>query len=142
MAVLGSVALAVVQALLVEVALELLVRGADALGQQVAVALEARTTLEKAKIGTRVVSMPCREWFDAQTKAYQDKVLPATVRARVSVEAATPFGWREVVGDAGEIVGIDHFGASADAGTLYEKFGITPAAVVKAAKASIKKAKG
>ncbi|MGO4243583.1 transketolase, partial [Janibacter sp. RAF20_2_2] len=93
-------------------------------------------------IGTRVVSMPCREWFDAQSKAYKEKVLPAAVRARVSVEAATPFGWREVVGDAGEIVGIDHFGASADAGTLYEKFGITPAAVVKAAKASIKKAKG
>ena len=113
-----------------------------ATGTEVAVALEARTTLEKAKIGTRVVSMPCREWFDAQSKAYKEKVLPAAVRARVSVEAATPFGWREVVGDAGEIVGIDHFGASADAGTLYEKFGITPAAVVKAAKASIKKAKG
>ena len=54
----------------------------------------------------------------------------------------TPFGWREIVGDAGESVGIDHFGASADAGTLYDKFGITPAAVVKAAKASIKNAKG
>ena len=107
----------------------------DGIGQGLA-------TLEKAKIGTRVVSMPCREWFDAQSKSYKEKVLPAAVRARVSVEAATPFGWREVVGDAGEIVGIDHFGASADAVTLYEKFGITPAAVVKAAKASIKKAKG
>ena len=113
-----------------------------ATGTEVAVALEARTTLEKAKIGTRVVSMPCREWFDAQSKSYKEKVLPAAVRARVSVEAATPFGWREIVGDAGEIVGIDHFGASADAATLYDKFGITPAAVVKAAKTSIKNAKG
>ncbi|WP_435203633.1 transketolase [Janibacter sp. GS2] len=113
-----------------------------ATGTEVAVAMAARVTLEKAKIGTRVVSMPCREWFDQQTRAYREKVLPAAVRARVSVEAATSFGWREVVGDAGEIVGIDHFGASADQATLYEKFGITPAAVVKKAKASIKNTKG
>lgn len=113
-----------------------------ATGTEVAVAMAAREKLEKSKIGTRVVSMPCREWFDEQSKSYREKVLPAAVRARVSVEAATPFGWREIVGDAGEIVGIDHFGASADAGTLYEKFGITPAAVVKAAKTSIKNAKG
>ncbi len=113
-----------------------------ATGTEVAVALAARATLEKAGTGTRVVSMPCREWFDRQSTSYKNKVLPPAVRARVSVEAATTFGWREVVGDAGECVGIDHFGASADAATLYEKFGITPAAVVKAAKASIKNAKG
>ncbi len=113
-----------------------------ATGTEVAIALEARATLEKAKIGTRVVSMPCREWFERQSKAYRDKVLPPQVRARVSVEAATPFGWRDLIGDAGESVGIDHFGASADFATLYEEFGITPAAVVKAAKASIKNAKG
>ena len=113
-----------------------------ATGTEVAVAMEARTKLERAKIGTRVVSMPCREWFDQQTRSYREKVLPAAVRARVSVEAATPFGWRDIVGDAGESVSIDHFGASADHATLYEKFGITPAAVVKAAKASIKNAKG
>ncbi|MGO1165653.1 MAG: transketolase [Janibacter sp.] len=113
-----------------------------ATGTEVAVAMSARETLEKARIGTRVVSMPCREWFDRQTRAYREKVLPAAVRARVSVEAATPFGWRDIVGDAGESVAIDHFGASADQATLYEKFGITPAAVVKAAKVSIKNAKG
>ncbi len=113
-----------------------------ATGTEVAIALEARATLEKAKIGTRVVSMPCREWFERQTRAYREKVLPAAVRARVSVEAATRFGWREIVGDAGESVGIDHFGASADVDTLYREFGITPAAVVKAAKTSIKNAKG
>lgn len=113
-----------------------------ATGTEVAVAMAARDKLEAARIGTRVVSMPCREWFDKQGKAYREKVLPPSVRARVSVEAATPFGWREVVGDAGEMVGIDHFGASADAATLYDKFGITAAAVVKAAKTSIKNAKG
>ena len=113
-----------------------------ATGTEVAIALEARATLEKAKIGTRVVSMPCREWFERQTKAYRTKVLPPQVRARVSVEAASPFGWRDLIGDAGESVGLDHFGDSADFATLYQEFGITPAAVVKAAKASIKNAKG
>ncbi len=113
-----------------------------ATGTEVAIALEARATLEKARIGTRVVSMPCREWFERQTRAYRNKVLPPEVRARVSVEAATPFGWRDLIGEAGESVGIDHFGASADVATLYEKFGITPAAVVKAARTSIKNAKG
>jgi transketolase len=86
--------------------------------------------------------MPCREWFDAQTPAYREKVLPAAVRARVSVEAGVPQGWRDIVGDAGEIIGIDHFGASADAVTLFREFGFTPAAVVAAAKKSLKTAKG
>ncbi len=113
-----------------------------ATGTEVAVAMAARATLEAAGTGTRVVSMPCREWFDEQPKEYREQVLPAAVRARVSVEAATPFGWREIVGDAGECVGIDHFGASADHATLYEKFGITPDAVVTAARTSIDNAKG
>src|SRR5699024_3421018 len=113
-----------------------------ATGTEVAIALEARATLEKALIGTRVVSIPCREWFERQTRAYRNKVLPTEVRARVSVEAATPCGRRDLIGEAGESVGIDHFGASADVATLYAKFGITPAAVVKAARTSIKNAKG
>ena len=113
-----------------------------ATGTEVAIALAARASLEEAGTGTRVVSMPCREWFDEQPRAYREEVLPPAVRARVSVEAATPFGWREVVGDAGESVAIDHFGASADHATLYEKFGITPEAVVAAAKTSIDNAKG
>ena len=113
-----------------------------ATGTEVAVAMAARATLEESGTGTRVVSMPCREWFDEQPQGYRDEVLPPAVRARVSVEAATPFGWREVVGDAGRCVGIDHFGASADQATLYEKFGITPAAVVSAAQESITNAKG
>ncbi len=108
-----------------------------ATGSEVALAVEARTTLEKAGIGTRVVSMPCLEWFQRQGKAYQDTVLPPAVRARVSVEAGVPQGWRDLVGDAGEIVAINHFGASADGPTLFREFGFTARAVVAAAKRSI-----
>jgi transketolase len=113
-----------------------------ATGSEVQLAVAARETLEKSGIGTRVVSMPCREWFEGQSAAYREKVLPAAVRARVSVEAGVPQGWREIVGDAGQIIGIDHFGASADAATLFREFGFTPAAVVAAAKKSLKTVKG
>jgi transketolase len=81
--------------------------------------------------------MPCREWFDAQDQSYRDEVLPPHVRARVSVEAGVPMGWRDIVGDAGRIISIDHYGASADAATLFREFGFTPAAVVTAARESI-----
>jgi len=110
-----------------------------ATGSEVAIALDARTTLERKGVSTRVVSMPCREWFEAQSAAYRRSVLPAEVRARVSVEAAAPLGWRDFVGDAGEIVAIDHYGASADAATLFQEFGFTADAVVKAARASLKR---
>lgn len=110
-------------------------------GSEVHLALAARETLEKAGIGTRVVSMPCQEWFTAQSAAYREKVLPAAVKARVSVEAGVPTGWREWVGDAGRVIGIDHFGASAAGPVLFEKFGFTTEAVVKAAKASLKDAR-
>jgi len=84
--------------------------------------------------------MPCREWFDDQDQGYRDEVLPPKVRARVSVEAGVPMGWRDVVGDAGRIIAIDHYGASADAATLFREFGFTPAAVVAAARESIQAA--
>lgn len=113
-----------------------------ATGSEVQLAVEARKTLEKQGVATRVVSMPCREWFDEQSAAYREKVLPRAVRARVSIEAAVPQGWREVVGDAGEVIGIDHYGASADFATLFKEFGFTTQAVVAAAKRSIKTAKG
>jgi len=89
-----------------------------------------------------VVSMPCREWFAAQSADYQDSVLPPTVRARVSVEAAVGQGWRDVVGDAGQIVSLEHFGASADYQTLYREFGITPDTVAQAARDSLAAAAG
>ena len=112
-----------------------------ATGSEVALALAAREQLERARIRTRVVSMPCREWFDQQSKSYRDRVLPPTVRARVSVEAGVAQGWRDIVGDAGRIVSIEHFGASADAATLFREFGFTPEAIVAAAKASLKTAR-
>jgi transketolase len=112
-----------------------------ATGSEVSIALEARQILERQGIGTRVVSMPCREWFEDAGKAYQNRVLPPDVRARVSVEAAVSFGWHDLVGDAGRSVSIEHFGASADYKTLYREFGFTPEAVVKAAKDSLKDAK-
>jgi transketolase len=111
-----------------------------ATGSEVSLAVEARESLEKQGVATRVVSMPCREWFEEQSRAYQEKVLPAAVRARVSVEAAVPLGWRDIVGEAGQIVSLNHYGASADYKTLYREFGITAAAVAAAAKKSIKAA--
>src|SRR4051794_2165984 len=91
-----------------------------ATGSEVSIALEARERLEAEGTATRVVSMPCREWFEAQEAAYRQQVLPPDVKARVSVEAATPFGWRDFVGDDGECLGLDHFGASAPYQVLYE----------------------
>ena len=108
-----------------------------ATGSEVQLAVEARAELQAAGVPTRVVSMPCREWFAEQPQSYRDQVLPPAVRARVSVEAAVGQGWREVVGDAGRIVSLEHFGASADYQTLYREFGITTEAVVSAARDSI-----
>jgi transketolase len=109
-----------------------------ATGSEVQLGVRAAERLEKSKVATRVVSMPCREWFEKQSRSYQDKVLPPAVRARVSVEAAVSMGWHDIVGDAGRSVSIEHFGASADQATLFREFGITADAVVKAAKDSLK----
>jgi transketolase len=111
-----------------------------ATGSEVSIAVAARETLESQGVSTRIVSMPCREWFEAADQTYRDQVLPPSVRARVSVEAGVPMGWRDFVGDAGRIVSIDHFGASADAATLFREFGFTPTAVVAAAQESIQSA--
>ena len=109
-----------------------------ATGSEVALAVEARDLLGADGIGASVVSMPCREWFDAQPATYRDTVLPPGVRARVSVEAGIAQGWHEVVGDQGRIVSLEHFGASADQATLFREFGFTPEAVADAARASLK----
>ncbi|TYC16819.1 transketolase [Actinomadura syzygii] len=111
-----------------------------ATGSEVELALEARDTLQAEGTPTRVVSMPCVEWFEAQTDAYRQEVLPPGVKARVSVEAGIALGWRAYVGDAGESVSLEHFGASADYKTLFLQFGITSERVVAAAKASLIKA--
>ncbi|MFE3488523.1 MULTISPECIES: transketolase [Streptomyces] len=109
-------------------------------GSEVHIALEARESLAADGIDARVVSMPCREWFADQPDAYRDEVLPPGVRARVSVEAAVAQGWRDVVGDAGRTVSLEHFGASAPYERLYEEFGITPRAVADAARESVRAA--
>ncbi|MGW1320698.1 transketolase [Streptomyces sp. NPDC002426] len=111
-----------------------------ATGSEVQIALDGRKLLVDEGLSVRVVSMPCREWFAEQPLSYQDEVLPPDVRARVSVEAAVGQGWREVVGDAGHIVSLEHYGASADYQRLYDEFGITGEAVAAAARASIRDA--
>jgi transketolase len=109
-------------------------------GSELQIAVAARDLLQQEGVGARVVSMPCREWFAAQPQDYRDTVLPPSVRARVSVEAGIALGWRDVVGDAGRIVSLEHFGASADYQRLYQEFRITADAVVEAARASIDQA--
>ncbi len=111
-----------------------------ATGSEVALALTARAQLEAAGTPTRVVSMPCIEWFRAQDRSYQQQVLPPDIKARVSVEAGIAQGWREVVGDSGEIVSIEHYGASAEGNVLFEQFGFTPDRVVAAAHAALERA--
>ncbi|MFD6070881.1 MULTISPECIES: transketolase [Amycolatopsis] len=108
-----------------------------ATGSEVQLAVEARKTLEADGIPASVVSMPCVEWFDAQEQSYKDSVLPPSVKARVSVEAGIAQSWHRFTGDAGVNVSIEHFGASADAATLFREFGFTAEAVVEAARRSI-----
>jgi transketolase len=108
-------------------------------GSEVQIAVAAREQLAAMGISARVVSMPCTEWFTLQDASYQEDVLPAAMRARVSVEAGITAPWKIFVGDAGESIGVDHYGASAAAAVIYKEFGITAQAVVDAAKASIAK---
>ncbi|WP_417562757.1 transketolase [Microbacterium sp.] len=109
-----------------------------ATGSEVQLAIAARDTLQAEGVATRVVSAPSLEWFAEQDAAYREQVLPAAVTTRVSVEAGTSLTWRGIVGDRGRSVSIEHFGASADYKTLFEKFGITAEAVVAAARETLK----
>ena len=109
-----------------------------ATGSEVQLAVNARAALAEEGVNVRVVSAPSLEWFAEQDEAYRESVLPSSVTARVSVEAGSVLTWRGIVGDRGRSVGIDHFGASADYKTLFEKFGITTEAVVAAARETIK----
>ena len=108
-----------------------------ATGSEVEIAIKARLELEAAGIATRVVSAPCLEWFDEQPAAYREQVLPSSVKAKVSVEAGLNLGWSKYVGPFGKSVSIEHFGASAAPAVLYREFGMTPEAVVAAARESI-----
>ncbi|OIK24940.1 transketolase [Streptomyces malaysiense] len=108
-----------------------------ATGSEVRLAVAARERLEAEGIGTRVVSMPSVEWFEEQPRAYRERVLPPAVKARVAVEAGIGLTWYRFVGDAGRIVSLEHFGASADAQTLFTEFGFTPENVAAAARESL-----
>jgi transketolase len=109
-------------------------------GSEVQLCVTARERLEADGVPTRVVSMPCQEWFRAQDTAYRTQVLPSSVKARVSVEAGVAMSWHDLVGEAGECVSIEHFGASAPYQVLFEKFGFTADNVVAAARASLSRA--
>ena len=104
-----------------------------ATGSEVQLALAAHDRLKAEGVGSRVVSMPCLEWFDEQDEAYRDSVLLPSVRARVAIEAGSTLGWWKYVGDRGRVIGIDHFGASADYQVLFNEFGITVDAIVSTA---------
>ena len=103
-----------------------------ATGSEVAIAIEAANQLANSGIPTRVVSVPCLEWFEEQSESYQQEVLPTQITNRVSIEAGIAQGWWKYVGTSGRCISIEHFGASASAGKLYQEFGITAQAVVDA----------
>lgn len=105
-----------------------------ATGSEVALALEARTKLEAEGIATRVVSMPCWELFDEQSKEYKESVLPSSVKARLAIEAGISQGWSKYVGDAGDTLTVDKFGASAPADVVFRKYGFTVENVIVKAK--------
>jgi transketolase len=108
-------------------------------GSEVSICMAAYEQLTQAGITARVVSLPSFELFRAQDQAYKDSVLPPDVTARVAIEAASPLGWHEWVGLQGKIIALDHFGTSAPYETIYKEFGLTPEAVVNAAKSLLQK---
>ena len=113
-----------------------------ATGSEVQLAVAARERLEAEGVGTRVVSMPSVEWFEEQPKEYRERVLPPSVRARVAIEAGIGLTWYRFTGDAGRIVSLEHFGASADAKTLFAEYGFTAENVAAAARESLAAARG
>jgi len=107
-----------------------------ATGSEVGLALDVQIVLEEQGHSTRVVSAPCLEWFNEQSPAYRESVLPKK-SLRVSIEAGIAQGWREYVGDSGVIISLDHFGASASGNKLFTEFGFTPDAIVSTVKKAL-----
>jgi transketolase len=103
-----------------------------ATGSEVHLAIGAIEDIEAKGLNYRIVSMPCFEWFEAQSDEYKEEVLPSGVKNRISIEAGIKMPWYKYIGDKGVHIGIEHYGASAPAGILLEKFGFTKDAVVKA----------
>ena len=102
-------------------------------GSEVSLALEAAQVLKTKTISARVVSLPCWSLFDAQTEEYREKVLPAGIRARISIEAAATLGWQKYIGAQGKSLGVDKFGFSAPAKQVFEAFGLTVDNIVQTA---------
>ncbi|WP_404199563.1 transketolase [Streptomyces tauricus] len=113
-----------------------------ATGSEVQLAVAAREQLEAEGVGTRVVSMPSVEWFEEQSAEYRESVLPTAVKARVAVEAGIGLTWYRYVGDAGRIVSLEHFGASADAKILFAEYGFTAENVAASARAALRSTDG
>ena len=107
-----------------------------ATGSEVAPTLEAHRLLKAEGVASRVVSVPCIEWFENQDEAYRESVLPSAVRARVAVEAGIALPWYRWVGEAGRIVSLEHFGESVDGTRLFEKYGFTPENIAAKARES------
>ena len=111
-------------------------------GSELQMAYEAGKVLQGEGVAVRVVSMPSLDWFEKQDAEYRESVIPSSVKARVAVEAGIAMPWYRHVGDAGEIVSIEHFGASADYQTLFKEFGFTTENVVAAARRSLDRVRG
>ena len=109
-----------------------------ATGSEVSLAISAARTLKESGINVRVVSAPCLEWFRETSNEYREQVLPKSVKARVAIEAGVSQGWREIVGDEGEIISLEHFGASGSASTLFKEYGFTVENVITKVKSVIK----
>jgi len=109
-----------------------------ATGSEVGLAMGAREKLQAADIPTRVVSMPCWEFFDAQPDRYKESVFPSSIKARLAIEAGVSLGWSKYVGDAGDTLSVDRFGASAPAEDVFRDYGFTVENAVKKAKALLK----
>jgi transketolase len=105
-----------------------------ATGSEIELALNAQKELNSQSINTRVVSMPCVEWFKDQSASYQESVLPRNVKAKIAIEAGSTFGWYQFVGLEGGVIGLDHYGASGKPDLLYKEFGITVEKIVAKAK--------
>jgi transketolase len=112
-----------------------------ATGSELSLALAAAAKLEAQDIKARVISASCIEWFKEEPDSYREQLIPANVRARVSIEAGIAQGWREFVGDLGEIISLEHFGASASHTKLFEEFGFTVENVVAASLRTLAKVK-
>ena len=109
-----------------------------ATGSEVSLALDVQSALANEGVNVRVVSAPCLEWFAEQDAAYKESVLPSSISLKISIEVGIAQGWRELIGDAGIAISLEHYGASADAKRLFKEFGFSVESIVARVKAALK----